>query len=360
MHQLLVVGDCRAHPDELRHRLRDLFEVSFQPLDDIFDLAPRDLTLLDVDLADERELLTIKQWLKKKPQNSKIIFATEKASRLQEARAFALGATAIIARPVAEWALLTALGGDRRTLANVEAAAEGSFGPGITAAVDALQNIFSAACSGEPVNGVAVQTAGNAIVDQMEARGLPNWIDTVRMHHSQTYQHCLLVTGVAAAFGQHIGVSRKDRQRLSFAGLVHDIGKAHIPLAILEKPDRLDEAEFAIMRKHPEYGFDALKTAGAIPSEMLDMVIHHHEMLDGSGYPHGLQGSEISDLVRIMTISDVFGALIERRSYRPPLSGEAAYQMLLDMGPKLDKDLVRAFEFASRVTQSAATNWFSV
>jgi HD-GYP domain-containing protein (c-di-GMP phosphodiesterase class II) len=108
------------------------------------------------------------------------------------------------------------------------------------------------------------------------------------------------------------------------------------------------------MRKHPEYGLEALGTAAELPPEMLDMVVHHHELLDGSGYPHGLQGSEIADLVRIMTISDVFGALIEKRSYKPPLSGEAAYQILLDMGPKLDKDLVRAFKFAGRVGLSEA------
>jgi HD-GYP domain-containing protein (c-di-GMP phosphodiesterase class II) len=156
---------------------------------------------------------------------------------------------------------------------------------------------------------------------------------------------------LAAAFGQQIGLSRADRQRLSFAGMLHDIGKARIPLAILEKPARLDEQELAVMRKHPQYGFDALATMPGLPAEMLDMVVHHHEYLDGSGYPHGLQSNEISDLVQIMTIADVFGALIERRSYKAPLSGEAAYQILLDMGPKLDKDLVREFRFASRLGQ---------
>jgi HD-GYP domain-containing protein (c-di-GMP phosphodiesterase class II) len=80
-------------------------------------------------------------------------------------------------------------------------------------------------------------------------------------------------------------------------------------------------------------------------------VVHHHELLDGSGYPHGLKGNEISDLVRIMTISDIFGALIERRSYKPPLSSEAAFQILVDMGPKLDMDLVRAFRFAAKLSQ---------
>jgi HD-GYP domain-containing protein (c-di-GMP phosphodiesterase class II) len=77
--------------------------------------------------------------------------------------------------------------------------------------------------------------------------------------------------------------------------------------------------------------------------DMLDMVLHHHEYLDGSGYPHGLKGRELPDLVRMMTIADVFGALIERRAYKAPLSSEAAYQVLEDMGPRLDADLVREF-----------------
>jgi len=73
------------------------------------------------------------------------------------------------------------------------------------------------------------------------------------------------------------------------------------------------------------------------------MVVHHHEYLDGSGYPHGLAGGELSDLVRLVTIADVFGALIERRAYKAPLSSEAAYQVLEGMGSKLDTDLVREF-----------------
>jgi HD-GYP domain-containing protein (c-di-GMP phosphodiesterase class II) len=71
------------------------------------------------------------------------------------------------------------------------------------------------------------------------------------------------------------------------------------------------------------------------------------------GYPHGLKAKEISDLVRIMTISDIFGALIERRSYKEPMSGKDAYQILLDVGAKLDKDLVREFRFASSLTIAA-------
>jgi len=353
MYQILVVG-TRTRQQALARALGSLFELDFQQLPGAFQTMPRRHTVIDIDLSDDAQLLPLKSWLSRKPNDAKVIFVTDKASRLQEARAFALGATAIIHRPIGAQTLLAKIRDDSATLATIASAPDRDFPAGIAAGVDTLQSIFSAAGAGTTVDSATVHSASNAIVDQLEARGLSSWIDTVRMHHSQTYQHCLLVTGIVAGFGEHIGVSRKDRQRLSFAGMLHDIGKARIPLAILEKPGRLDENEMAIMRKHPEYGLDALGAAEGLSAEMLDMVVHHHELLDGSGYPHGLQASEISDLVRIMTISDIFAALIERRAYKPPLSCEAAYQILLDMGPKLDRDLVRAFKFVSRIGQNAA------
>jgi HD-GYP domain-containing protein (c-di-GMP phosphodiesterase class II) len=81
---------------------------------------------------------------------------------------------------------------------------------------------------------------------------------------------------------------------------------------------------------------------------MIEVVIHHHEHLDGTGYPHGLKSNEISDLVRMVTIADVFAAMIEWRSYRTPMSCRAAYNILVDMGPKLDQQLVREFQAVAR------------
>jgi putative nucleotidyltransferase with HDIG domain len=210
-----------------------------------------------------------------------------------------------------------------------------------------LHSIFSTAGVGTPLDLVVINTAGDAIVGHIEEHGLRSWIDTVRKHHNQTYQHCLLVTGVAVAFGQHLGFSQADRHRLSVAGMVHDIGKVRVPIAILEKPTALVDHEMAVLRKHPEFGLEALKSTPGLSRDMLDIVIHHHEYLDGSGYPHGLSAREIPDFVRIATICDVFGALLERRAYKAPIRGDIAYQMLLEMGPKLDKDLVREFHFAS-------------
>src|SRR3974390_2500710 len=160
-------------------------------------------------------------------------------------------------------------------------------------------------------------------------------------HYIQPYQHCRIVTGVPVAFAQHLGLSRPDQLRLAFGAMLHDIGKARIPIEILEKPAAPTADEMAILRRHPEYGLEALKGSPDLKDEHLDLVVHHHEYLDGSGYPHGLSGGEISHLVRIMTVCDIFGALIERRAYKPPLAADVAYQMLLDMGGQLDKDLGR-------------------
>ena len=196
---------------------------------------------------------------------------------------------------------------------------------------------------GETLDMQVLNAAATVIVERIEEDGLTRWLDVLRNYHSQTYQHCLIVTAVAVSFGRRLGFGKADKQRLATAGLLHDIGKAKIPIHILEKPTQLSLDETAVMRTHPELGFDALRQEPGLHTEMLDMVLHHHEYLDGSGYPHGLAGNEISDLVRTMTIADVYGALIEQRPYKPPLSGPDAYQKLIDMGPKLDKDLVRVF-----------------
>lgn len=343
----------RANRERLRKELANLFEVEFKPIERSLDSKLGSFNVFDIDLNDPTHLLELKTRLKDRPKDAKVVFVTDKSSHLQDTRAYAIGATDVIHRPIDARALLAKLWGEFGSLTDEQLKLPENSGAGVAAANDTLRGIFSAACSGTPPESAAIQSAGDAVVGQVEAQGLAAWVDTVRAHHSQTYQHCLLVTGLAVAFGQQLGVSRADRQRLSFAGMLHDIGKARIPLAILEKPGRLDDAELAVMRKHPQFGLDALGTVSGLPPEMLDMVVHHHELLDGSGYPHGLMANEISDLVRIMTISDIFGALIERRSYKAPLSGEAAYQILTDMGPKLDKDLVRAFRFAADLNAKA-------
>jgi putative nucleotidyltransferase with HDIG domain len=181
------------------------------------------------------------------------------------------------------------------------------------------------------------------IIYGVNQRGLNAWLDDVRRYHEGTFQHCLLVTGVAVQFALNIKFSDADVMRLGLAATLHDIGKARIPLAILDKPGRLDESEQKIMNRHPVIGYELLKPSPDINPEILDGVRHHHEYLDGSGYPDGLTAPEISDLVRLLTISDIFAALVERRPYRPPMPGPDAYKVLCDMVGKLEGSLVKAF-----------------
>ena len=130
--------------------------------------------------------------------------------------------------------------------------------------------------------------AENKILKAIKHSSLREWLTTVGCHHTDSYRHCLFVTGFAVAFAQHLGMREDDQRRLARAALLHDVGKAFVPVAILDKPDALTPEEMDEMRQHPRRGYDALAAQGGFPPEMLDVVLHHHEFLDGTGYPDGL------------------------------------------------------------------------
>jgi HD-GYP domain-containing protein (c-di-GMP phosphodiesterase class II) len=105
----------------------------------------------------------------------------------------------------------------------------------------------------------------------------------------------------------------------------------------------LTSEEIAIMRTHARIGYELLREQGKYEHEILEVVLRHHELIDGSGYPDGLSGPQINDLVRLVTICDVYAALIERRSYRQAMEPASAFKILQEMEGKLEGALVRAF-----------------
>lgn len=343
MDRICVIADTEVRARDLSAKLAGFFDARFFQLAELPEAAPEEFTLVDIDLRDAGYCFDLKNWLRRRPRNGQVVFCVRKDSHAQAVQACAIGATGLLARPINGYAVLEKFAERKNAEANAAACFSAAGMTGISAGASALHDIFEAAMSGGPLDVSSVSAAGEEVVSGIDEQGLARWIDVVRRHHSQTYQHCLIVTGVAVGFGRHLGCSRADKERLAAAGLLHDIGKARIPLEILEKPGALDEAELAVMKEHPLLGFEALQSSPGLPPEMIDVVVHHHEYLDGSGYPHGLQGNEISDLVRTITVADIFGALIERRSYKPALSGAAAYEILQQMGGKLDRDLVREF-----------------
>ena len=157
-----------------------------------------------------------------------------------------------------------------------------------------LGALFRAAHEGLAPTMALVEPALDPVLDAMAAGGLSRWLDTVRGYDDGTYQHCLLVAGFAANFAQHLRFPRFDQRRVMRAALVHDVGKAKIPRTILNKPGQLGEDELEVMGTHATLGFQLLKDGGECDQATLDAVRHHHEMLDGSGYPDGLRGGGVA------------------------------------------------------------------
>lgn len=260
---------------------------------------------------------------------------------MRVAKIRALGAAAV-SRPFAPEDILEAVR-NRDDLAFERKAIEqgGAVGLGVAAAHGMLTNIFRTSRAGRPVPFDQVKVKDVVIIDALRTSGVKAWLDVVRQHHNPTYRQSLLVTGIAVAFAQALDMRVEDQQRLARAGLLHDIGKALVPLEILEKPGVLTDKEIEEVKKHPVLGHDLLVREGGFPEEILDCVRHHHELLDGSGYPDGLSGHQISDLVRIVTIADIFTELSEQRGSSMPV--ERTLGIMDGMIGKLDGDLLRAF-----------------
>ena len=301
-----------------------------------------DAVVVTADLRVVENIAALKEMFGKFTDIPKRIFLIDQKARLFTVQAYALGATQVLVNPVDPVDLLAQLADSHR---GENAPDDALHGAGATAAAGAIAigSMFSAVLSGKPIDIRGAKGAGRRIADNVAEHGLTSWLETVRRHHEGTYQHCLLVTGIAVDFGLSLGLAKPDLERLYSAAMFHDIGKARIPLAVLDKPGRLDPEERALIETHPAAGYEVLKGNVGVSAEILDAVRHHHEYLDGSGYPDALCAARISDIVRILTISDIFAALIEHRVYKPTLSREQAYEIIQAMHGKLERPLVAAF-----------------
>jgi putative nucleotidyltransferase with HDIG domain len=301
-----------------------------------------DAVVVTADLRSVENIAALKEVFGKLNHIRKRIFLVDQNAHLFVVQAYALGATRVLGAPVSQANLLAQLSDSNPGEARSNDAMQGAREAASDGAI-AIGSMFSAVLSCKPVDVRGAKGAGSRIADCIAEDGLSSWLQTVRRHHEGTYQHCLLVTGIAADFGLSLGLAKRDIERLYSAAIFHDIGKAKIPLAILDKPGHLDAEERALIETHPAAGYEVLKGNAGISPEILDAVRHHHEYLDGSGYPDALCAGSISDIVRILTISDIFAALIEHRSYKPTTSRERAYEIVQGMHGKLEMPLVAAF-----------------
>ena len=339
-----IVADHQDKISELRHLFGLQYCVTFSLLNSGNRIPqPCDATIIAADLRTEDNIAALKALSAKTKIARRRVFIIDQKARLLAARAYALGATHAFFSPVNQGTLLAALAENNKSTEVSGDIVQGTRGAA-SAGAACLASMFSAVLNGQQVDIEDGKNAGREIADSVAEDGFSNWLDTVRRHHEGTYQHCLLVTGTAVAFGLNLGLAKVDIERLYSAAMFHDIGKAKVPIAVLDKPGRLDAQERAVIETHPAAGYDALKGTPGISPEILDAVRHHHEYLDGSGYPDALCAANISDIVRILTISDIFAALIEDRRYRPSMPRAQAYEILCGMRGKLESPLVTAFK----------------
>ena len=139
---------------------------------------------------------------------------------------------------------------------------------------------------------------------------------TIEMRDPYTAGHQRRVSKLSCAIAQVMGISPNQIDGLRMAGDIHDLGKIYIPAEILSKPGQLTDIEFTIIKTHPQVGFDILKAID-FPWPVAQMVLQHHEWINGSGYPGGLKGDEILYEARILGVADVVEAMSSHRPYRP-------------------------------------------
>jgi putative nucleotidyltransferase with HDIG domain len=160
-----------------------------------------------------------------------------------------------------------------------------------------------------------------------------------------TEEHTRRVAMRAVQVGEELGLPPGRLRALALGGLLHDIGKLSVPTRILQKPAALEEAEFAVIKRHPEWGIKLLRELGGFNSSAQELVHSHHERLDGKGYPRGLNASSIGLDTRILTVCDVYDALVSPRVYRSAWSHEASLALLRDeSGSAFDERCVAALE----------------
>ena len=158
-----------------------------------------------------------------------------------------------------------------------------------------------------------------------------------------TYLHSVSVCALMINLGRRLGLDEAVVQDLGLAGMLHDLGKMSIPDIILNKPGKLDDDEWTVVRSHPEKGHAILLQADCGTPTALDVCLHHHEKMDGTGYPFRIPGENISLAARMAAICDVYDAITSQRSYNKPLSGAMALAKMMSWRGHFDPDLLRAF-----------------
>jgi HD-GYP domain-containing protein (c-di-GMP phosphodiesterase class II) len=182
---------------------------------------------------------------------------------------------------------------------------------------DAVASMFNEARLGKAIDAEHCRPLVNDIAESVYRNpGALVSLARLKTADDYSYMHSVAVCALMVSLGRTLQLSEAQCKEAGLAGLLHDMGKALMPSEILNKPGKLSDEEFAVMRSHPERGHALLIEGGGASDAVLDVCLHHHEKVDGSGYPHKLSGDAITLLARMGAVCDVYDAITSDRPYK--------------------------------------------
>ncbi len=207
---------------------------------------------------------------------------------------------------------------------------------------EGIQYIYNNADSSEIVsatNNIAGELM--SVISQNNAVAID--INALKTSDEYTFKHSVDVATISMVLAKQQGLSRKDIYEIGVSGLLHDVGKTKIPNEILNKPGRLDDEEFAIMKQHSVYGYHMIKDRPEFNNGICLGVLQHHEKMNGKGYPLGFDANKICPYAKILTVADIYDALVTERPYKSAFTQKDAIEMIMSMTDELDLNAMKSF-----------------
>jgi putative nucleotidyltransferase with HDIG domain len=214
----------------------------------------------------------------------------------------------------------------------------------VTSSTKIIKNLFNEARMGSSLN----ETDAKEIVEEITSSILRNpdtliSIARLKTIDDYTYMHSVSVCALMVSLAKNLGYDNEFCKKAGMAGLYHDIGKMFIPVDILTKPGKLTDEEYTIMKEHPKQGWEFLQNSEVISKETLDVCLHHHEKMDGTGYPFQLKSDDISVLAKMGAICDVYDAVTSDRPYKKGWEPSHAIKSMSEWKNHFDPTIFGAF-----------------
>lgn len=210
-------------------------------------------------------------------------------------------------------------------------------------AADLFDGLSDMAANDTPLPLSRIAQTCKALGDVCEQGKTEHLLKSLIGHNNLILVHSVRVAAYLAMFGRQTGVPKATLMSMIMAGLLHDIGKIEIPFHILNKPGSMSFDELSMMRSHVKYSQAMLAKTPGVPTLVSQMVAHHHERVDGTGYPMGLVGDAIGSHGKLLAVVDSFCAMTDIRPYRAPLTRDEAFQEMFRSAGGFDKGLLDAF-----------------